>query len=225
MCGRFTLFADGAELARLFTCGQDFPLQPRFNVAPGQLVPVVRQGDGGAGSARQLVQLRWGLVPSWASDASIAYKCINARAETVADKPAFRAAFRQRRCLIPASGFFEWLKRGKEKQPFLFRLKEGPLFAFAGLWERWTHPAGDGRETCTILTTEANELVRPYHERMPVILPAAYHDDWLDTKAPGPAWLQTVLRPYSADAMQAVAVSNWVNDARHEGPECVKPVA
>jgi putative SOS response-associated peptidase YedK len=144
---------------------------------------------------RELALLQWGLVPSWARDSKIAFQCINARSETAAEKPAFRAAFKRRRCLIPASGFYEWQKKGKEKLPFLFSLRDGSLFAFAGLWDRWT--TGDGRQTCTILTTTANELVRPYHERMPVILPEEYHTDWLNRDAAAPEWLQTVLRPLS----------------------------
>jgi putative SOS response-associated peptidase YedK len=225
MCGRFTLFSDGAELARLFGCGYDVPLAARYNIAPGQPVPVVRHAEGSGAPDRQLVMVRWGLIPSWASDARIAYQCINARSETAADKPAFRSAFRHRRCLVPANGFFEWQKVGKQKQPFLFRLRDQQLFAFAGLWERWSGPHGDGRETCTILTTEANESVRPLHERMPVILPAEYHGDWLDPQTTAPQWLQTVLRPYPAEAMRVVPVSPWVNDARHEGPECLQPLS
>jgi putative SOS response-associated peptidase YedK len=224
MCGRFTLFSDGAELARLFGCGYDVPLSPRYNIAPGQPLLVVRHAEGAGPALRQMAMLRWGLIPSWASDANFGFKCINARSETAADKPAYRSAFRHRRCLILADGFFEWQKKGKEKLPFLFRLRDGAPFAFAGLWERWSGPHGDGRETCTILTTEANDLVRPFHERMPVILPAEFHGDWHDPKTTAPQWLQTVLRPYPAEAMQAVPVSSWVNDARHEGPECVRPV-
>jgi putative SOS response-associated peptidase YedK len=201
------------------------PLLPRYNIAPGQPAPGVRLVEIGGPSVRRLVLVRCGLIPSWASDASIAFKCINARAATVAEKPAFRAAYRHRRCLIPANGFFEWQKRGKEKQPFLFQLRDQQLFAFAGLWERWSGPHGDGRETCTILTTTANDLVRPYHERMPVILPEEYHTDWLNPDAAAPEWLQTVLRPYPAEAMQATPVSTWVNNARHEGRERVQPVA
>jgi putative SOS response-associated peptidase YedK len=223
MCGRFTLFSDGSELARLFNCGADLPLSPRYNIAPGQPVPVVRHVEGSSSPPRQLIMTRWGLIPSWANDANMGYKCINARSETAAAKPAFRSAFRHRRCLIPANGFFEWQKHGKKKQPFLFQLRDQPLFAFAGLWERWSGPLGDGRETFSILTTEANELVRPMHERMPVILPAEYHADWLDPKTAAHQWLQTVLRPYPAEAMQAGPVSTWVNDARHEGPECIRP--
>jgi putative SOS response-associated peptidase YedK len=142
----------------------------------------------------------------------------------MATRPYFRSGFRHRQCLVPANGFFEWQKRGKVKQPFLFSLRNGSPFAFASLWERWSGPHRDGRETCTILTTEANDLVRPMHERMPVILPEEFHADWLDSKTPAPQWFQTVLQPYPAEAMQAVPVSTWVNDAKHEGPDCVRPV-
>jgi putative SOS response-associated peptidase YedK len=221
--GRFPLFSDGAELARLFGCGFELPLEPRYNIAPSQPVPVVRLAEDQPGT-RQAALLQWGLVPSWTGDPTIGLQCINARSETAASKPAFRAAFRRRRCLIPANGFYEWQKKGKEKLPFLFRLRGGPPFAFAGLWERWSSPHGDGRETCTILTAEANDLVRPFHERIPIILPAEQYGDWLDPMAAAPQWLQTVLRPYHAEAMQAVAVSTWVNDARHKGTECVRPV-
>jgi putative SOS response-associated peptidase YedK len=221
MCGRFTLFSDGAELARLFGCGFELPLEPRYNIAPSQPVPVVRLVEDQP-DTRQVALLRWGLVPSWASDPKIGFSCINARSETAASKPAFRAPFRRRRCLIPSDGFFEWQKKGKAKQPFLFRMRDGQSFAFAGLWERWTK--GDDRETCTILTTTANDLVRPLHERMPVILPLAFYDDWLEPHADAPQWLQTALRPYPAEEMEAVPISSWVNNARHEGPECVRPV-
>jgi putative SOS response-associated peptidase YedK len=221
MCGRFTLFSDGAELARLFGCGFELPLTPRYNIAPSQPVPVVRLA-GDQPHTREVALLRWGLVPSWASDPKIAFSCINARSETAASKPAFRAGFRHRRCLIPADGFYEWRKKGKARQPFLFRRRDGQPFAFAGLWDRWAK--GDGRETCTILTTMANELVRPLHERMPVILPLAFYDDWLKPHTDAPQWLQTTLRPFPAEEMEAVQVSRWVNDARHEGPECIQPV-
>jgi putative SOS response-associated peptidase YedK len=226
MCGRYALFGERKFPANRL--GNDQPALPfpelpdRYNIAPSQEVPALRQVEGAAPGVRQLALLRWGLIPSWAKDAKIAFQCINARSETVAERPAFRSAFKRRRCLLPASGFFEWQKQGKQKQPFLFQLKDGQPFVFAGLWECWSGPHGDCRETCTILTTEANNLVRPYHERMPVILPLEYHADWLNPDAAAPEWLQTVLRPYPADAMCAVPVSIWVNDARHEGPECVR---
>src|SRR5262249_8129107 len=155
-----------------------FPeLRPRYNVAPSQLVPVVRLGaDGG----RQLELLRWGLVPSWAKDEKIGYSLINARSETVAEKPSFRSAFKQRRCLVLESGFYGWAPRDGKKQPWLFGLQGAEPFAFAGLWERWEKGEGDPLETCTIITTEANDTVRPVHNRMPVILPHDSLAAWLD---------------------------------------------
>src|SRR5262249_6582545 len=183
-----------SELARLFGCGFDVPFPPRYNIAPGQPVPAVRQVEGDGPPVRKLALLRWGLIPSGVSDAKIAYQCINARSETAATKPAFRSAFRHGRCLIPSNDFFECQKKGKEELPFLFGMKHQHALACAGLWERWSGPHGDGRETCTILTTDANDLVRPFHVRMPVILSAEFHSDWLNPDAAAPQWLQTVLR-------------------------------
>jgi putative SOS response-associated peptidase YedK len=226
MCGRYALFGERRFPTALLGGNQpELPFPDRFNIAPSQEVPVVRHVEGAAPGSRQLALLRWGLIPSWAKDPKIAFQCINARSETAADKPAFRSASKRRRCLLPASGFYEWEKKGKAKQPYLFQLKDGEPFVFAGLWETWSGPHGDGRETCTILTTDANDLVKSFHVRMPVILPAEYHADWLNREAAAPEWLQTVLRPYPADAMQATAVNPYVNNAQHEGPECIQPVA
>ncbi|HYT88298.1 MAG TPA: SOS response-associated peptidase, partial [Gemmataceae bacterium] len=168
--------------------------------------------------------LRWGLIPNWADEPALGHGLINARAETVADKPAFRAAFRQRRCLIAADGFYEWQKLERRKQPYYFRLRDGQPFAFAGLWEHWERD-DEAVETCTILTTTANELVRPLHERMPVILAPRDFDLWLDPKTPkGPA-LQEVLRPYPAAEMAGYPVGARVNNAKHDEPSCVLPLA
>jgi putative SOS response-associated peptidase YedK len=191
-------------------------------LAAGERVPGVRHAEGDGPPVRQLAMLQWGLIPSWAADPRIGFRCINARAETVATKPAFRAAFRKRRCLIPTTGFYEWQKKGKGKQPFLFRMRDRQPFAFAALWDRWAK--GDGREMCAILTTKANDLVRPLHDRMPVILPLAFHDDWLEPPQDAAEWLQAALRPYPAQEMEAVPVSTWVNNARHEGPKCIQPL-
>jgi putative SOS response-associated peptidase YedK len=179
MCGRYTLTTSGPRVAKLFRLDATPSLPFRYNVAPSQPVPAVRADAAG----RSLALLRWGLIPSWAADPSIGNRLLNARSETVAQKAAFRAAFRQRRCLLPADGFFEWRKEGRLKQPYLFRLQGGGPFAFAGLWEQWKGPDGVTVESATVLTTGANELVRPLHERMPVILRPEDHDRWL---APGP---------------------------------------
>ena len=194
MCGRFTQRLSWRELHELMSLiGTPQNLRPRYNVAPGQRIAAVRRADDG----RRLSMLRWGLIPFWAREPNIGYRMINARAETVAQKPAFRAAFKARRCLIPADGFYEWQRVGKSrKQPWLIGMKAGAPFAFAGLWERWEVPAGltltgglaelrpgDALESCTIVTTEANALVAPVHNRMPVILPPALFEPWLAGEA------------------------------------------
>jgi putative SOS response-associated peptidase YedK len=222
MCGRFTMTASREALTNLFPLFDIPDVAPSYNVAPTQTVLAVRVPAGRDKPA--LAALRWGLVPGWADDPAIGSRLINARAETVAEKPAFRSAFRQRRCLVLADGFYEWQKVGRQKQPYLFRLRDGAPFAFAGLWEHWER---DGRalDSCTILTTEANELVKPLHERMPVLLAPADFDRWLDPKgAKGPE-LQALLRPYPAEAMSAYPVSSHVNNARHNDADCVAPLA
>lgn len=193
---------------------------PRYNVAPSQSVAVVRQiADS---SARQLAFLKWGLVPSWADDPKIGYRMINARSETVATKPAFRSALKKRRCLIPADGFYEWQKQGKAKQPFHFSMRTGEPFAFAGLWEHW-HKGDHTIESCTILTTEANELVAPVHDRMPVILPPTVYDQWLDPTMTQADEVTDFLRPYDPSVMRAVPVSTVVNSPANDLPGCLGP--
>ena len=227
MCGRFTNRLSWQALHELMgLTGAPLNLRPRYNVAPGQDIPVMRSGTG---AGRSLALLRWGLIPAWARDPAIAWKLINARSETAAEKPAFRAAFRHRRCLIPADGFYEWQRR--TRQPWLFALRHGAPFAFAGLWERWQIPAGaaltgslaerrpgDTIETCTILTTAANDTVAPIHGRMPVILPPNAWDPWL-------AGEDVPLAPCPADDMTAHPVSTLVNRADNEDPRCVEPIA
>ncbi len=219
MCGRYYLLLSGPQAAGFY--GVDLPPGPTplYNIAPSQPVPAVRAADAG----REWVNVRWGLVPSWAKDAKLAQ--INARAETAPDKPMFRSAFRKRRCLIPASGFYEWQATGgKRKQPFCIRLADDRPFSFAGLWERWEGPDGPV-ESCCILTTEANELVRPIHDRMPVILDPRRFDQWLDPKQHEAAALAPLLRPFPAEAMKAYPVSPWVNDPRHNDARCLEPAA
>ena len=216
MCGRFLLLTSGKDVAERFDLEGPPELLPRYNIAPTQPVAAVRPGDTG----RECVRLRWGLVPSWSRDTKVAP--INARAETAADKPLFRAALRKRRCLIPASGFYEWLALAgeKRKQPYCFRPGDERPWAFAGLWERWLGPDGPV-ESCAILTTEANELVRPVHDRMPVILPRLYWQEWLDRDSQDAAAVVPLLRPYPAGAMRAYPVSLLVNNPRNDRPECL----
>jgi putative SOS response-associated peptidase YedK len=223
MCGRITLRASGQAIADLFDLAEAPAMEPRYNIAPTQPVLAVREVASGTG--RELVTLRWGLIPHWADDPKIGNRLINARAESVATKPAFQDAFRKRRCLIPADGFFEWQKQAGRKQPFYIRLKDGRPFAFAGLWDRWLSPDGEEVETCTVLTTEANEVVRPLHERMPVIVKPDDFARWLDTQSQVPERVQPLLRSYPAGEMTAYPVSPVVNNPRNDSPKCVEAIA
>jgi putative SOS response-associated peptidase YedK len=219
MCGRFTLKTPAQEVVRLLGLLLPPALEPRYNIAPTQRIAAVRALPG---EGRQLAMLAWGLVPAWADDPAIATRLLNARAETVASKPAFREAFFKRRCLIPADGFYEWQRQGKAKIPFHIRLKDGGLFAMAGLWDRWRHGELE-IESCTIITTQANALVEPLHNRMPVILPAEAYAPWLDPAQENREVLERWLKPYPADALVATAVSSRVNAAGFEGAECLEP--
>jgi putative SOS response-associated peptidase YedK len=221
VCGRFSQ-AQIAELDReLFKLLEIPRLDPRYNVAPTQEVAIIR--ESGIGN-RSMDLVRWGLMPHWMNDASVGARFINARAETAHEKPAFRDAFRARRCLVPADGFYEWQKTGSTKQPYYIRLAEGEVFAFAGLWDRWVSPDGEPLDTFTILTTNPNDLVAPIHDRMPVILPPSAYDAWLDVATTGPREARDILRPYPADTMTAIPVSRFVNSPKNEGPECIVPV-
>jgi putative SOS response-associated peptidase YedK len=192
VCGRYVVKSPSAKLKVKFHLDEVPLFEPRYNVAPTQLVPAVRQEDG----KRRLAMLRWGLIPSWAKDAKIGYRLINARSDTVATKPSFRSAFKRRRCLVAADGFYEWKRDGKVKQPFFIHRRDEEPFAFAGLWEGWENPE-DGKEvqSCSLITTEANELMAPIHDRMPVILAESAYDRWLDAGEPV-SDLQSLLKPY-----------------------------
>lgn len=219
MCGRYTLSELGEVLLRQFGLSELPDVKPSYNVAPGTPILAVGQRDG----ERRATLLKWGLVPSWAKDPRIGYKMINARSETAAEKPSFRSAWRKRRCLIPADGFFEWGQDGSEKRPYYIRLKSKKPFAFAGLWEAWR----GGEETlftCTILTTAANPLIEPLHPRMPVILPVEAYDDWLDPDAEGD-FLQELMRPYDPDEMEFYEVSKRVNSVRNNDASLIEPAA
>ena len=218
MCGRFAQKSPAKKVTSKFKVEEVPPLAERYNVAPAQAVLVVREGA----DAREATFLKWGLVPRWAKDPAIGNKLINARAETVAEKPSFREAFARRRCLVPVDGFYEWSRRGDRKRPFYFHMRDGEPFAVAGLWEVWE---GDGvrLETCTLLTTEANTLLAPYHERMPVILGPEAYDLWLDAEVRRSEWLRPLLRPYPEGEMSAHAVSLLVNSPSHDDPRCVEP--
>lgn len=217
MCGRYTLAVSPAQLAARFGVAP-LELQPRYNIAPTQPAPVVRLGDDG----REMTLLRWGLIPSWANDASIGARLINARSETVLEKPAFRTAFRRRRCLIPASGFYEWQATAAGKQPFYITSVDGEPMAFAGLWEQWRAPDGALLESYTILTTAANAVVAPIHDRMPVILPPDLDALWLDPAADVSRLHALCLNPPPV-ALRAYPVSRAVNQVRNDNEELIQP--
>ena len=222
MCGRFALLAPGETVADTFQLeSAPAPLPPRYNIAPTQPVLAVRLAQTGK---REAALFHWGLIPSWSKDISIGARMINARAETVPEKPSFRTAFKRRRCLIPASGFYEWQKLNGRKQAMYIHPQDDDLFAFAGLWEIWQGADGSHLETCTILTTTPNELMAPIHNRMPVILEPADFDMWL---APGdhPDQALHLLRPYPAAKMAAYPVSTLVNSPANDTPECIAPLA
>jgi putative SOS response-associated peptidase YedK len=217
MCGRFVRFTSWAEL-RATLCLQSLAeLPPSYNVAPTQQVLVAREHDG----QREGVVMRWGLIPSWAKDKKAPQ--INARAESAADKPMFRAAFKKRRCLVLADGYYEWKTSGKQKQPYLYRLKDEKPFGFAGLWERW-HGEAEPLETCAILTTTANDLARQVHDRMPVILQGTSVDAWLDPAIDDPKALTELLIPLPAELMNCVPVDPLVNSVRNNSPQCIEPI-
>lgn len=219
MCGRFVLMAAGRDLSERFELEEEPSLEPRYNIAPTQMVAAVRVEPHTL--RRRLHMLRWGLIPSWAKDASIGPKLINGRAESAAEKPAFRAAFKYRRCLIPADGFYEWKSEKRKKQPYFVQMADGKLFAFAGLWERWKNREGEEVESCTILTTDANELVSPIHDRMPVILSPADYSEWLDAKIKDPKRLKPLLRPRPGHEMKMRPANPKVNSASYDEPECL----
>ncbi|MBW3539706.1 MAG: SOS response-associated peptidase [Planctomycetes bacterium] len=222
MCGRFNLRTPTAQLVEIFGVGDVPRMEARYNIAPTQPIAVVRIENG----RRRLALVHWGLIPSWADDPKIGNRMINARAETAATKPAFRSAFKRRRCLVPADGFYEWKKTaGSRKQPYHLTTRDGRPFAMAGLWECWNGKEGDQIESCTILTTAANELVRPLHDRMPVILPPPAWEHWLDPEVEDADELQGLLASLPPDQMQAVPVSTAVNNPKHDTPQCLEPLA
>ena len=248
MCGRYSLKTPADILAEHFELKQVPSMKPRYNIAPAQPIAVVRIGKWGqtrlssAGQPtkiladrliesdpnfREMGLLRWGLIPSWAKDPGIGNKMINARAETVSEKPAFREAFARSRCLIPADGYYEWQREdrmGQRKQPFYIRMKDKGLFAFAGLWEQWRGPDGKAVETCAILTTEPSQSLKEIHDRMPVILDPKDYEQWLDPYIRQAELLQPLLCPYPDDALTAYPVSLHVNDPSHDDAACIEPL-
>jgi putative SOS response-associated peptidase YedK len=223
MCGRYRLSRRKQIVEEYFDTASDAEdWTPRFNVAPTQPVPVIRQNP--KEPVRELSLMRWGLIPSWATDPAAAARMINARSETAATKPAFRDALKSRRCLIPADAFYEWMRTGKTKQPYCFEVGEGELFAFAGLWDRWKDPSGSWVKTCSILTTTPNSITAPVHDRMPVILDPDSYDLWLDPGMKDVSAASDLLKPFDARQMRCFPVSNRINSAVNDDPECCQPV-
>ncbi len=219
MCGRFTLQVPPEQLAAVF--GIPVPnITPRFNIAPSQQIAVIRN----LGGENHLDLLKWGLVPSWAEDMAIGYKLINARSETVFEKNSFRRAIRTRRCLVPASGFYEWQHIDKTKTPYYVSMANNNPMALAGIWEQWKCPDNTILETCAILTTAANKLMETIHDRMPVILHPQEYSLWLDREVSDPETLKQLFIPYPADVMESYQVSSLVNNPRNDGVECIKGI-
>jgi putative SOS response-associated peptidase YedK len=223
MCGRFTQTASPEVIAQQFALTDPPLFTPRYNIAPSQPIAAIRIDPDT--TTRTLVMLHWGLIPSWAKDAKIGNQCINAKAETVAEEPSFRSAFKKQRCLIVATGFYEWQVRGRVKQPKWIGLRSQHPFAFAGLWEHWTPAEGQPLETCTIITTEPNDLIAPIHSRMPVILAPTAYDQWLNPTFQHNESLKVLLRPYPRDELMVYPVSTLVNNPRHDVPQCLEPVS
>ena len=223
MCGRYRLSRRKQVVEEYFDSAPwDDDWNPRYNIAPTQPIPVIRQNP--KEPRRELSFVRWGLIPSWARDSSVGVKMINARSETAATKPAFRDAMKYRRCLIPADGFYEWAKTAKSKQPYCFEVNDGELFAFAGLWDRWKDPSSKTVETCSILTTSPNAVTSAVDDRMPVILDPDGYELWLDPGVTNVQVISELLKPYDAQLMRCYPVSTRINYVANDEEECSAPV-
>jgi putative SOS response-associated peptidase YedK len=221
MPGRFEVHSAREIIARIFGVDAgDIEYAPNYNIAPSQDILIVLH-DG----TRRLVKSRWGFIPSWSKDPATGYKMINARAESLAEKQSFKAAFEKQRCLVIADGFYEWKKEGAIKKPYYFRLKSGMPFGFAGLFNVWTSPEGERITTSTIITTDANELVRPIHDRMPAIVPVDQYTRWLDPSLHESKILSQVLKPYPSEEMECYSVTPKMNSVKYNDPENIKPAS
>lgn len=209
-----------AALRRAFELYIDFELSPMYNVAPTDAAHVVIEDNG----KRILEKMTFGLIPHWAKDATIALHCLNARSETIDQKPAFRTSFRKKRCLVPVDGFFEWKREGKVKSPFFFRLKSEEPFGLAGLWDEWKRPDGKSFKTFAIVTTEPNDLLKTIHDRMPVIVDREHYPLWLSPQVSDDKLLKPILKPYPSELLKMVPVSSLMNNSKNKGPECVTPL-
>lgn len=219
MCGRFVMIADLSTITEVFEIQEvSGDITPSYNIAPGSIIDAITS-EG----SKRIVQFKWGLIPSWAQDPSMSNRLINARAETITEKPSFRTAVKKRRCLIIASGFYEWHTTAKGKIPVYIRLKSGRPFGFAGLYEIWRSPENEEIRTCAIITTGANDLIQPVHNRMPVIVHHDMENRWLDSGIEDTSPLTALFKPYPHEEMEAYAVSPFVNSPRNDSPECIRP--
>lgn len=222
MCGRFTLQHSGEMLAQIFGVKVSQDIKPRYNIAPTQHVPVVRTSP--EDNMLHIDLLKWGLIPSWAKDTSIGSHMINARSETVDQKPSFKYSLKHRRCIAPANGFYEWQEVDGKKHPLYIKLKDSSLMMFAGIWDHWKNPEGEVIESFSILTTSSNDLIKPLHDRMPVILDSQYKDTWLDIQVSDPEQFKPFFKPYPSDQMEMYQVGDIVNSPRNDAPECIQPI-
>ena len=222
MCGRYRLSRRKQIIEEYLDASGEEDWNPRFNIAPTQHVPVIRQNP--KEPVRELSLMRWGLIPSWSKDSSGAARMINARSETAATKPVFRESLKSRRCLIPADAFYEWKRDGKAKQPFCFEVNDGELFAFAGLWDRWKNPSGEWVKTCSILTTTPNAVASAIHDRMPVIFDPDSYDLWLDPGMTKVEALSDLLKPCDARLMRCYPISTRINHVANDDEGCSRPV-
>jgi len=220
MCGRFTLHTPDAQIREAFHLPDipDIELKPRYNIAPSQDIPIIRD----AATGREMAMVRWGLIPSWSKESKSKYSTINARIESVAEKPTYRAPFKRRRCLIPADGFYEWKVVNGHKIPHYIRMRDGSAFAFAGLWDRW-EGEGEILDSCVIITTPSNEVMRPIHERMPAIIARAHYDLWLDSRVSDKKEIMQYLNSAPSSQLNAYPVSTWVNSPVNNGERCIQP--
>lgn len=220
MCYRFVRESTIVDIAREFDVDEiNEDIAPSYNISPTQNIPALIND-----STRRIEVLRWGLIPPWAEDISIGNKLLNARGETITEKPSFRLAFKKRRCLIPATGYYEWKRKGSNKTPMFIHLKDEKIFGIAGLWERWTSPSGEQINSCTIITIAANDWLKPVNDRMPVIIPNDQVALWLDSTGRSEEDLMHFIKPYNADLMKKYEVSSAVNSPKNDSPENIVPV-
>jgi putative SOS response-associated peptidase YedK len=219
MCGRFTLHTPVSQIREAFSLEHTEPLglEPRYNIAPSQQIPIIRDTE----TSREMVMAQWGLIPNWSKESKTKYSTINARVESVAEKPTYRTPFKRRRCLIPADGFYEWKVVNGNKIPHHIRMRDGCVFAFAGLWDHWGGE-NDSIESCTIIVMPANEVMKPIHERMPAIIAPAHYDLWLDSRVTDKQEIMQYLNSAPSSQLTAYPVSTWVNSSRNDNERCIK---